>query len=175
MTSEILAAAFVTGILVKIVDQIEDKKIKLMENVNVFLGITYGFLIAYVMLKSEIVASLWMAAVLGNIIAGKIDAPGHRLGIFSMMLMLAVFGFPKIDAYLLVIFVLAAYFDEFLKGLSDKRKIKNKAIAKIASYRLLLEASAFAVSFYTGRWILFASILLFDIGYIIAAKLGKRY
>lgn len=175
MTSEILAAAFVTGILVKIVDQFEDKKVKLFKNANTLLGITYGFLIAYVMLKSDLVANLWMAAVLGNLIAGKVDSAGHRLGIFSMLFILAVFGFPRFDAHLLVIFVLAAYLDEFAIELGKKRRIKNEFIARMASYRLLLELTAFAVSFYTAQWIIFASILFFDVGYMVVAEAGKKY
>lgn len=172
MTSEILAAAFVTGIIVKLVDQAEDRKIRLFRNANALLGIAYGFLIAYVMLKSDLVANLWMAAVLGNVLAGKIDAPGHRTGIFSMLFALAVLGFPEFNPYLLAVFALAAYLDEFLPALAKKIKIKNKTAVRMASYRLLLEAAAFAVSFLSGQWVLFASILLFDLGYIIASKAG---
>ncbi len=175
MTSEILAAAFVTGILIKIVDQFEDKKTKLFRNANTLLGITYGFLTAYVMLKSGLVANLWMAAVLGNVLAGKIDAAGHRIGIFSMLVILSFLGFPKFDAYLLAIFIVAAYSDELLKDFNDNKKIKNKTVAVIAPYRVILKVAAFAVSFYTWQWILFASILLFDAGYLIAAKASKRY
>ncbi len=171
MTSEILAAAFVTGILIKIVDQFEDKKTKLFRNANTLLGTAYGFLTAYVMLKSGLVANLWMAAVLGNVLAGKIDAAGHRIGIFSMLVILSFLGFPKFDAYLLAIFVVAAYLDEFLTELAKRSKIKNEFIARMAPYRLLLKAAAFAASIYTGQWVIFASILLFDIGYVIASKI----
>lgn len=172
MAPEILAAAFATGILVKLVDQIEDKKLK-MKNMSALLGIFYGFLIAYVMIKSPIVANLWMAAVLANIAAGKIDAAGHRFGIFTMLIVLILMGFPQFNFYLIALFLITAYFDEHLKNMGDARKIKNKTFAKMASYRVVLELTAFAVSVYTGEWILFASILAFDVGYAMINKLNK--
>ncbi len=177
MTPEILAAAFVSGIIVKLTDRIGDKKIKnkSIKNFSALLGITYGFLTAYVILKSPIVASLWMAAVLGNILAGNIDSIGHRFGLFAMLAMLAMSGFPQFNAYSLALFVVASYADEVLKNLSDAKKIKNKTFAKIAPYRVLLETAAFITSLHTGQWILFISILFFDIGYVIAAKSGKLY
>lgn len=173
--TEILAAAFMTGILVKLVDDIEDKKLKI-KNVSVFLGMFYGFLTGYVIIKSPIAANLWMAAVLANIAAGKIDATGHRFGIFAMLSTLVLIGFPQFNFYFILLFLIAAYFDEHLKNMSDSRKIRNKKLSKLASYRLLLEMSAFAVSVYTGQWILFASILFFDLGYALIGKLNdKKY
>ncbi|MBI3413138.1 MAG: hypothetical protein HY051_03595 [Candidatus Aenigmarchaeota archaeon] len=177
MASDILAAAFVTGIIVKLTDQMEDKnkKSNSMKNIPAFLGTVYGVLISYVMLKSPVVANLWMAAVLGNILAGNMDVKGHRIGIFTMLSVLAVFGFPKFESYLLLVFTVAAYFDEFLKDLGESGKIKSTIFNRIVEYRLILEATAFAVSLYTAQWILFASIFLFDLGYIIVNELTKRH
>lgn len=176
MTAEILAAAFVTGIVVKLTDQIEDKKIKnrTIKNFSPLLGTFYGFLIAYVILKSPAVANLWMAAVLGNMLAGKIDSTAHKLGLFSMLATLSIFGFPSFNVILLVLFFAAAYLDEFLKGLGESGKIKSIIFNKIVEYRLILEATAFAVSLYTAQWILFASILIFDLGYVAVNELTKN-
>ena len=172
MSTETLAAAFATGIVVKIVDEISDKKLKI-KNASALFGMFYGFLIAYVMIKSPVAADLWMAAVLANIAAGKIDATGHRFGVIFMLTALILMGFPRFNLYFVALFLAAAYFDEHLKNMSDARKIKNKAIAKAASYRIVLELTAFAVSIYTGQWIIFASILAFDIGYAIVNKLNR--
>ncbi len=172
MVTEILAAAFATGIVVKIVDDISDKKLKI-KNTSTLFGMFYGFLIAYVMIKSPAVADLWMAAVLANIAAKKIDATGHRFGIFTMLTALILMGFPRFNFYFVSLFLIAAYLDEYLKNMSDARKIKNKFIGKAASYRIVLELTVFAVSVYTGQWILFASILAFDIGYAIVNRLNR--
>ncbi|MBI4177106.1 MAG: hypothetical protein HY516_01960 [Candidatus Aenigmarchaeota archaeon] len=174
MAPELFAAAFAAGIVVKLVDQIEDDGLKL-KNTALLFGLFYGFLLAYVMIKSSLAANLWMAAVLANVLAGKIDAPGHRLGVFSMLFILSIIGFPKFDASLLALFALAAYADEFLEGLGERKKIKNKSLSKIARLRAVLEITAFAVSVYTGQWTLFALILLFDAGYIAASVRAGKY
>lgn len=172
MAIEILAAAFATGIVVKLVDEIEDGKDKTRKKSGgaaALLGIFYGFLMAYVMIKSALVANLWMAAVLANVLAGKIDAAGHRLGVFSMLLILSITGFPKFEAGLLAFFALAAFSDEFLEGLAEKRKIRGRIASKMAQLRAVLEISALAASIYLNQWMLFASILLFDTGYVLAS------
>ena len=175
MTANILAAALATGIIIKIVDNIEDKHIKSMKTLSVPFGIVYGFLIAYVMVSSSLVANLWMAAVLGNLVAGKIDAAGHRFGLFFMFVILSIIGFPVFDIPMLLIFLAATYADELSSDLNDAKKIKNKLVSRILSYRPFLEVTAFAISLQTGEWLLFLSIFVFDIGYCLTSKLaGKR-
>ncbi len=168
MSLEIIAAAFATGILVKFTDDTHDKPIKRFRSAEMFLGFVYGVLLSYVALKSADVANLWIAAVLANLLAGKLDSRGHRAGAFAMFVILSVFGFPALQPVLFFPFLAAAYADEFFE--KDTKKIKNKAFAAMLSYRPFLEVAAFSASVLTGAWIIFASIAAFDTGYILAKR-----
>ncbi|MFH0889923.1 MAG: hypothetical protein V1836_02140 [Candidatus Aenigmatarchaeota archaeon] len=168
---EIIAAAFATGILVKFVDDIHDKPMKRFKNVEMFFGFSYGLLLSYVALKSADVANLWIAVVLANFLAGKLDSPGHRIGAFSMFAILFILGFPMLQPALFLIFLAAAYADEFFSDLADAKKIKNKTIAKIILCRPFLEVAAFVAAAITATWIIFASIIAFDLGYVATKKL----
>ncbi len=169
---DILIAAFATGMFVKVVDDIEGRPMKWLNRASVALGGFYGLLISYVMLRSALVANLWMAVVLGNLIAGKIDSPGHRSGLFSMLVTVSIFGFPKFEPALLAVFIAAAYADEFFKGLSDRKKFRSGFFSSLVSHRVLSEVAAFVVSFYTTQWLLFASIFAFDAGYLLTSRIN---
>lgn len=169
----ILGAALLTGFLTKLTDLIEDDGLKLFRFDNLVLGALYGLLIAFVIIKSEVVAPLWLGVVIGLCITRKIDAPSHLLGvivIFASLMMLWNFQTTP----LLALFVLACVADEWLSDLADRKKIKIKLLKKFLLLRPIVEITAFVVSLITMQWLLWFAILCFDIGYILTNKFIKK-
>lgn len=158
--------AFVTGVLVKLVDLIEDDDLKAPMFTSNILGILYGVLIAGMIKFFPQIAPVWIAAVIGVVLAGTIDAPGHYFGVATTIFLLAILGLEKMSWILLLIFIIAGFIEEFVNTqLLDKNKIKNKILKNILEFRPILEITVFISSLITGIWIMWFALLLFDIGY----------
>ena len=65
-----------------------------------------------------------------------------------------------------IIFIVAGFIEELVNTeLLDKKKIKNKYLRIILKFRPILEITVFIASLVTGIWIMWFTLLLFDIGY----------
>jgi hypothetical protein len=165
---------FLAGILTKFADMIADEGLQIRKIFSYAVGIVYGMLIAYVLVTHPLLAPLGMAVVLSVLLAEKIDRKPHNIGIASMFLFLAIWGFPQIDMVLIAVFLAASLLDEAVSDLADRKRIKGIA-GKIAEYRPVLEITAFLVSLITWQWIIFIGMLSFDVGYRLTTELGKRF
>ena len=168
-----LLAIFSVGILAKLTDLIVDEGLDL-KRFGYFLGIVYGILIGYVLISNPILASLGLAITISVIVTRKIDHLQHALGIASMLVILGIFGMPSLDPILLVIFLIGGIVDEIMSDLADRNKLKG-FLKTFFSYRLTLELLTFLVSLITGLWILFMGMILFDAGYILTERIGRRF
>ncbi len=166
-------AAFFTGFLTKLVDLKYDNKLKINEIFILVAGFVYGFLIAFVISKSWIIAPLWLGIVLGLIFTKKIDAFGHYIGIGSMILFLIILGIPQINIFLSIFFTLLCVAEEIINDKIDKIKKKN-LILKVLKYRPILEITALIVSIITGYWIIFSMLLTYDVAYILTNYFGIK-
>ena len=163
---------FITGIFVKVVDIIEDKKIKALKGLSYLFGVIYGSLIGFVIANFENIAPLWIGAIIGIALAKKIDAVPHILGIISALITILIFGIGNINYFLLLIFALASFTDEKV-DLSLKKLKKKNIIVKILDLRLILEITAFIISLITNLWGIFFAMLAFDVGYKLTEFLLK--
>jgi len=163
--------ACLTGILVKTVDTIEDEKIKVFKGIKYFFSINYGLLIGFVIANYPYIAPLWIGAILGVAITGKVDVSSHKLGVI-IALITTIFLTSKdfnnflnnFNILLLMLFSIASFTDEKIDMILHKIKNKN-LIQKMFESRLTLEITALIVSLTTKNWEIFFAILSFDIGY----------
>lgn len=169
-----LILAFFTGLFTKFVDLKYDNNIKVPEYFVLIIGAVYGFLIAFVISNSWVMAPLWLGIVIGLFLTNKIDAPGHYVGMGSMVLFLAIFGIPHFSVYLLFLFTFVCVAEELLNDYFNRLKKKNIFI-KILSYRLLLEVVTFIVALITGFWIMFFMLLSYDVAYHFTHYFGVKY
>ena len=170
-----LALAFLTGITTKLVDEIEDEGLQLFNHANILFGVLYGILIGYMAVNYPIIAPLWMGVVIGLMLYGKIDGPGHYVGVGVTFIYLLFFGIPELNGIMMLIFIAACLFDEFISDRADQGRIKNRSMNKIAEVRPFVEITAFIAAAVTSTWIIFFAILLFDAGYIGMTKLAKKF
>ncbi len=166
----LIVLTFLTGIIVKYVDVLEDNMRKSPLLLRITMGLFYGFLLYYTISRFSAVASLWIGAVIGLILAKKIDAPGHYAGVGLFLTLLVLFGFTNVNFVLLLLFAAVCVIEEILNDYSDKKRIGNKILSKIISARPLLEIAALTVSMITGAWIIWIALLGFDFGYILITK-----
>lgn len=170
-----LFIALLTGMFTKLTDLIEDDNVKLFSYDNIVFGAVYGILIAYMIVTYPLIATLWIATILGVIFTGKIDATGHFVGLGTAFLIVLLIGVPKLDEIHLIFFTLAAVGEELVNDLIvDKGKVKAKKLHEFLSYRPVLEIAALFVSIISGEYIIFFALLCYDIGYVLTTKAGAR-
>ena len=165
---EVLILTFALGVLTKSAD------IGGKSRFSYLAGGVYGVLAAYILSNYPVLAPLGLSIVLAVLLTGKIDTRAHAFGIAFMLLFLGVWGFRGVDLILLVIFLLAGVADEIMNDLADSRRIKGK-FARIFGKRVILEITAFFVSFLTNEWLMFLGMISYDTGYVIAGAVSGRF
>jgi hypothetical protein len=183
----LLAISFLTGASIKVVDLIEDDKLRLFKHDRFVFAVIYGLLIGYVISSYEVVAPLWIGAIFAMVLAKKIDTKAHILGVLCALGFVAFYGLGKVNTGLLVVFTIAAFFDEILSDLAEGRPLlKNPMLKKLSrasissgikrvlGLRLLLDVAAFVVSVAIGDFSPFMAIVAFDTGYNLTKKVGLR-
>jgi len=147
------ALAFFLGIIVKAVDWLDDTK-KSKNPLKYLFAIIYGLGIGY-LISTASFSMLFLAAVVAQVFAKKIDTAAHRLGVLATALGILSFGFPPFDPAVFVYFLVFAFLDE-----ADY----IGKLRPLTEYRPFLKVAAFAFIL-LGRWDYFAGIIAFDVGY----------
>lgn len=160
----VVIAAFLSGFAVKIVDWMDDeRKKKTPDWVRYPIAIIYGLLIGYV-IGNATFSLIFIAALIAQVFAKKIDTRAHQLGFLVAAFSLLWFGFPQLDLPLFIFFAALAFLDEidFLGKWHP-----------ITEYRLLLKVAAL-VPLAIGRLDYFIGIIAFDLGYLLFQAISKN-
>lgn len=150
------ALAALTGILVKSVDQLEDV-FKKENKAKFILAILYGILIGFSISFSSF-SSLWIAVLLAQLIAGKVDRKSHMLGVGVAIVFIAIFGINEINLTNFLILLIFASIDEFNPF---KWQQNLRPALKFATLGFVI----------LGRWDYFFAIISFDLAYLFAEYL----
>lgn len=172
MDFTLLICVFAIGVLAKLADLIADDGLKVRNVFSYAIGISYGILIAYVLVANPFLAAIGMATVVAVTVSGKIDKHPHFIGMAAMFLLVANWGLPKIDMILVAVFLAAGIADEIGNDMSDNGKIKGR-MKKVFGYRLTMEVTAFCASLATGEWVMFLGMVSFDLGYVMVNEIGS--
>jgi hypothetical protein len=164
-----LLAAFTAGLLVKIVDDLEDNKARINRVVKILLSISYGALIAYLVCIVNILPELWLGIIIGSVIAGKVDSFSHYIGVGSLIVFSLLFGVPTLNLTLLTIFSILGLLEERVHDYYSKKKNAN-ILLKI---RPVMELSALISSIIISNYLVIGLLLSFDLGYY-ASKYTKH-
>jgi len=155
--------AFIGGIVVKLVDWIDDD-LKSRTPLKYLLGALYGIILGY-LIGTASFSMLFLGALIAQVFAKKVDTAAHMVGFAFAALSLLVFGVPALDAFPLFIFFIAAFIDElqFLGRINEFMRLRP--VLEIAALSMVL----------VGRWDYFAAIIAFDIGYMALAQLASHF
>src|SRR3972149_8563236 len=131
----LLLLGFISGMLVKFVDLLEDDIKDSPKSLCIIFGLFYGILLAYMISSFADIAPLFLGTVIGVALTGKIDALGHYVGIGAMLAYLIYQGIPAISVPLLAIFSLGSLGDEIIQEYVVKRKIiRSKLINTLLGF-----------------------------------------
>ncbi len=164
-----IAISFTVGILSRFSDLIVDDGLKVHRYAGYAASIAYGLLLALLLHFYPTLSPLVMAVAVAVTLSKKLDEMTHAIGIGSFLLFIAIFGLSPVDSALFMVFLAAGIIDEIGNDYMDKGK-SGKALRAFFENRLTLEVAAFAVSVSTGNWIIWLSMLSFDIGYNVMAR-----
>jgi len=157
-----LAIAFVAGLLVKIVDWLDDER-KSRNPARYLLAVAYGILIGYIIGNASF-SVLFLAAVVAQVLERKIDTTAHRIGFAATILAALFFQLPAIEIYLFAYFLLLAFLDE-VDYIGKLRPLTK--------YRPFLKLGPIPLVF-LGRPEFLLGIWAFDIGYELFGFLKKH-
>ena len=124
----LIILTFLTGLIVKYVDVLEDDRKNSSLSLKITLGMLYGILLFYTVRRFDVIASLWIGTVIGLILTGKIDSPGHYAGVGLFFVLLLLLGFSNVNFLLLILlasfswfhFVLYFFISHFISYLQIK-------------------------------------------------------
>jgi hypothetical protein len=119
--------------------------------------------------KRNRIAGYLSGAIYGSLLAHII----HYVGIGCMLLVFSFLGLPQLNIFLVIFFLAGGIIDEVGNDQYDKGKIRGFS-GKLFEYRITLDIFALAYSAFTGLWIVFISMAVFDLGYEIAGKTAKK-
>ncbi len=112
------------GFFMKLSDDAQDEK------KNTALALGAGFIcvlaIGYLSVTSSDAATIFIAILVGTLLAGKVDRLAHVITLIIFLSILAIFGIPSLGIVALLICISAAYIDEFgndASWLSGKKKL----------------------------------------------------
>ncbi len=152
------AAALAAGALVKFVDQIEDAGKKTTAPLRYVPALAYGLLIGY-SISFATFSTLWLAVLLAQFAAGKIDRASHFLGFFTALAFAVVFGIFE--------FTMLDFFAFLAIGFMDELQLFGGALR---GYRPFLKLATLVYGLFF-RWDYFIAIMLFDSTYYVVGKI----
>lgn len=164
---------FLSGFFMKFSDdEYDEKSNKLLA---IILGILCGLFTALASFSNADAACIFIAILLGNIIALKVDGFHHLATMAVFVLLLVFLGFPAINFIALAVCMVGAIVDEW--GNDNKHVYsKGKFFEYFFDYRFVLKVVILVLvilgvfSFWT-----FIFFLCFEIAYELARVLFERY
>lgn len=160
------ALALVSGVLVKLVDWLDDD-VKSKQPYKYGFALLYGLLIGYLIGNASF-SLIFLAGLMAQIFARKVDTLAHKIGFVTSIVTALLFTLPSID------FILLGYF--LLLGFLDEIDYIGK-LRKLTEYRPFLKVGAVPLAL-MGRPDYLIAILAFDVGYegfnLIQYKIKQR-
>jgi tetrahydromethanopterin S-methyltransferase subunit G len=163
----ILLGFILSGALMKLTDNIEDKNYPLPKKTAHITGITYGTIIGLLMTHDQNAAHLFSGIILGCLITNKIDTKSHYLALAAILLITFTKGITLSLPLVLTITILAT-----IDELTNKLTNTPTTLQKILNYRITLKIGIILLALIeTVNWNTVAYLLTFDAAYIITNKI----
>src|SRR5574341_991842 len=164
----LLIISFLSGSLMKLTDDIMDRDLPVSSLFTILPGLAYGLLIGYLMTTDTNAAILFGGIVLGCLVTGKINGTGHYFGLAAILIVLFLYGI-KLSPLVFLTASLAAL-DEM------GSRVLVVRLRFIFDYRLIMKLGILILVFFDLLGLNALIILLaFDLAYILAERIGRRF
>lgn len=173
MYNLVLAISYIfSGFFMKYSDDEYDENNN--KNKAIVLGIICGFFAGLATISNIDAAYIFIAILIGNLLAFKIDGLHHIVTFFVFILMCLLFGVPSLSIVILLICILSALFDEVGHELIGSAS-DNNILALFFEYRFIMKIAIFllAVLGVLNLWS-FVFFILFEISYELAGYVFKN-
>ncbi len=167
MSFLILIPGFLSGSLIKLTDNIEDKNL-FNKLYAIPCGLAYGSLMGYLMISDNDSALLFGGIILGNLLTGKINSTGHYFGLGAILVMIFLYGI-RLSFLVLPVAALAA-----LDEIGDLLHAP-KSLELIFKYRLILKVGILVLVALNMLGLNALIVLLaFDAAYMLTDRITRR-
>ena len=163
---------FMSGFFMKVSDDLYDVKHEVI-SASVF-SIICAVTCALATVSDTGAAYIFIAILIGNLIAFKVDGLHHVLCLILFVIICLGFGIPQINLFILLICIVAAILDEIghesIPDLTD-----NRFFNLFFEYRFVMKIIilVLAVGGVFDIWV-FVYFILFEIAYVLAGILYKK-
>ncbi len=154
--------------MIKLTDDIEDKKLNIHHLYAIPCGLAYGSAMGYLMLIDTDASFLFGGITLGCLIAGKIDCMGHYFGMSAILSVIFLYGI-KLSPLVFLIAALTA-----LDEIKDRIHVP-KFMDFVFEHRLILKLGILILVIlkFMGPNALIA-LIAFDIAYMLTDRVTWR-
>ena len=163
---------FLSGFLMKFSDDEfdENKNVKMA----IVLSVVCGIFAAIASIISGDTTCIYVGVLIGTLLSLKIDGLHHIVTLLIFFILLAVFGFPSFNPFLLVFVVIGALIDEW--GNDNPIFYTGGFLQYFFDYRFTLNIVILFLSIFGYfQWYIFICFILFDLGYEFARILFNKY
>lgn len=172
MSYIILAILFLlSGFFMKYSDDLFDEKND-VKSASIF-GVLCALASAVATIYSVEAAYIFLAILIGNFIALKIDGIHHIITLIVYIVLCLICGFPELSFVILLICILAALCDEIGHELISN-VTQNKFLNLFFEYRFVMKIVIFLLAICgVFNILIFICFLLFEIFYVIGGMVFK--
>lgn len=163
---------FLSGFLMKLSDDEYDEK----NNIKfaIIYGVICGIFTAIASIISGDATCIFVGILIGTLLALKIDGLHHIVTLLTFFILLAVFGFPSFNAFLLIFIIIGALVDEW--GNDNPKFYTGGFLQYFFDYRFTLKIVILLLAIFGYfQWYTFICFILFDLGYESARILFNKY
>lgn len=176
------------GLFMKVSDDAQDQKNNML--LGVVAAVICGITIGYLAVTNADAACIFLAILIGTVLAWKVDCLNHILSLLIFIGIIIILGFPTIGIITLAVCAAAAFLDEI--GNDSKWAEERRYVKEFFQYRFTLkivillfavlgmlvtvypELQMFGVQFFTP--LTFISFLMFELSYeLIGLKFNAIY
>jgi hypothetical protein len=165
----ILIYSILFGITMKVADLLDEHGLKWFKGSTILFGILWGFFGILLILSNNILANVILAMIIGFILRFRIDYLNH--GIAASMILITFLLRAKFEIEIfLPIFIGLSIFGLVKDYILEKKKEMQKYPKIIPWYAVV----GFLYSLITNIWVIFLSLIFFEISYIITDFYGQK-
>ncbi len=99
-----------SGLFMKVSDDAQDQKNNIL--LGVVAAVICGITIGYLAVTNADAACIFLAILIGTVLAWKVDCLNHILSLLIFIGIIMIFGFPTIGIITLAVCAAAAFLDE---------------------------------------------------------------
>ncbi len=169
----IIIYAILFGVTMKLADCFNEHGFKWFKGDAIIFGILFGIFGGLLIMSNSFLTNLFLALLMINLLRFRIDYFNHGIAgtlmFLSFFLVMDNFHWPYFLYFFLSFGIFGVTMDVILPKIKSFKRTK-----KVFEFRFFYFLFSFLFSVYTGVWIVFFSISIFQISYNLTSSYAKK-